>query len=81
MPGTTLATIPTATPVIAHRIERVFMFAGMTLQDPLPGRAPKLVRAAHALLHPQIANAKIDGPVYVGNTEQWTYVPQTGTNG
>jgi PRTRC genetic system protein C len=81
MPGTTLATSAAVRRVVAHPIVRVFMFAGMTLQDPLPGRPPKLVRATHALLHPQIANAKIEGPVYVGHQEQWTYVPQTGTNG
>jgi PRTRC genetic system protein C len=81
MNGTALVITPAAQPLIPQPIERVFIFQGMTLQDPLPGRHAKRCRASHALMHPQIGNAKIEGPVYVGSQERWTYVPATGTNG
>lgn len=62
-------------------IVRIFIHKGMRLPDALPGRSTKQVRAAHALLYADIANAKIEGPELVGNEERYTYRPQVGTNG
>jgi PRTRC genetic system protein C len=62
-------------------IVRVFMYKGQRLEDPLPGRSTKHVRASHSLIYADIANAKIEGPEFVGNEEVYKYVTQTGTNG
>ncbi len=78
---TTMLAQPTRRAVVAQPIVRVFMFKGMTLQDPLPGKSTKAVRAIHALQYAQIATAKIDGPAFAGNQEVYTYIPATGTNG
>lgn len=73
--------VTAATPLAPKPIKRVFRYAGMTLEDPLPGQPCKVVRTFHGSMHAQIANAKIEGPTYVGDEAHYTYVPQTGTNG
>lgn len=60
---------------------RVWMFQGITLQDPFPGRPLEAVRRAHAIQYPAITNAKIDGPESRGNQQVYTYRVQAGVNG
>ena len=80
--------MPTLTPtrtagstLTIQPLVRVFIYKGTRLEDPLPGRSTKQVRASHALMYADIANAKIEGPEYFANEERYKYVPQTGTNG
>jgi PRTRC genetic system protein C len=65
----------------ARPIVRVFMFKGVALQDPFPGRPLTVVRRVHQTQYAAITNAKLDGPEYRGNQEVYTYRPEAGVNG
>jgi PRTRC genetic system protein C len=68
-------------PSTALSLVRTFVYNGITLEDPLPGRPLDAVRRAHGTQYPAITNAKIDGPEYQGNREVYTYRTQVGVNG
>lgn len=62
-------------------LERIFIFNGVTLEDPLPGRSLAVVRRIHQAEYSAITNAKLDGPEYRGNQEVYTYRVNAGVNG
>ena len=76
---------PTPAPARARTqpraLVRIWMFNGVTLQDPFPGRPLEAVRRVHATQYSAITNAKIDGPEYRGHEEVYTYRIEAGVNG
>jgi PRTRC genetic system protein C len=68
-------------PTTARSIVRVFLYNGITLEDPLPGKPLESVRRVHGTQYSAITNAKVDGPEYQGNREVYTYRTQVGVNG
>jgi PRTRC genetic system protein C len=68
-------------PTTARPIVRVFVYNGITLEDPLPQKRVEDVRRVHGTQYPAITNAKIDGPEFQGNREVYTYRTQVGVNG
>lgn len=68
-------------PTAPRSIVRVFIYNGLTLEDPLPGKAVEAVRRVHGTQYAAITNAKIDGPEYQGNRAVYTYRTQVGVNG
>jgi len=68
-------------PTTARPIDRVFVYNGIILEDPLPRKRVEDVRRVHGTQYPAITNAKIDGPEFQGNREVYTYRTQVGVNG
>lgn len=62
-------------------VVRVFLYNGLSLEDPLPGKPVDAVRRVHGTQYAAITNAKVDGPEYQGNREVYTYRTQVGVNG
>lgn len=68
-------------PTTARSVVRVFLYNGLSLEDPLPGKPIDAVRRVHGTQYPAITNAKVDGPEFQGNREVYTYRTQVGVNG
>lgn len=62
-------------------ITRVWRYNGRNLEDPLPGRTVEAVRRIHALAHPALNNAKVDGPTLEGDLQVYTYTVNAATFG
>jgi PRTRC genetic system protein C len=65
----------------ARSLERVFLYNGITLQDPFPGQPLDMVKQVHRAQYAALVNAKVDGPELAGNQQIYTYRVKAGTNG
>lgn len=70
-------------PLRTAQLKRVFRYNAVELQDPFPDQpaTSDAIRRAHAAMHAPLTNAKLDGPVYEGNKEVWTYTVAVGVKG
>ncbi len=59
--------------------KRRFPFNGMTLADPDPKMTPQKVAEFHSLLHAELTNATVKGPVKAADgVEEYTFKTQVG---
>ena len=59
--------------------KRRFVFNGMVLADPDPKMAPQKVAEFHSLLHAELTNATVKGPVKTAaGFDEYTFKAQVG---
>lgn len=62
-------------------LTRVFKHGSAELPDPNPTLPATDVRDVHAVNHPELATAAIEGPVIQGDKAVYTYAVKVGTKG
>jgi len=59
--------------------KRRFLFNGMTLDDPDPKMTPQKVAEFHSLLHAELTNATVKGPMKTADGfDEYTFKTQIG---